>query len=513
MAEQVTLNLPLNRVEGDLDVKVEIADGVVVDAWCSGTMFRGFEQILVGRGPLDGLVLTPRICGICSTSHLIAAARALDDIAGATVPPNAIRLRNVALLAEHLQSDIRVSFLIVGADFASPTYRDQPLYEEAVRRFQPLAGETAIDAMRASKRLPELIAVLGGQWPHSTFAVPGGVATVPSAADLQLCRLLLDRFRTWYEQRVLGCSIDRWAAVRSVADLEVWLDECQEHHGGELGFYLRYGRAIGLDQIGRAHDSFLSYGYLDVPEGSAVHGPDGGDKLVPAGFVRGAQTGAFDPAKIVEDTAHSWFEGSGPKHPSVGNTIPYATGKEGRRYSWAKAPRYDGLPAETGPLADMVVSGDPLFCEMVAAHGGSVFVRQLARLVRPAKLLPAASVWLAEMAADGPFYRQPAALVEGEGCGLTHAARGALGHWVRLEEGRIAHYQVITPTAWHASPRDGEGLRGCTEEGLVGTPVADPENPVELGHVVRSFDHCLVCTVHCLDLGRSRSTSSVRFSP
>lgn len=497
MPDKVVLNVPVNRVEGDLDIKVEMADGVVVDAWCSGTLFRGFEQILVGRGAMDGLVLTPRICGICSTSHLIAAARALDDIAGVAVPPNATRLRNVALLAEHLQSDVRVSFAIVAADFASPRYRDQPLYEEAVRRYQPLSGATAIDAMRAAKRLPELIAVLGGQWPHSTFAVPGGVATVPTEADLQLCGLLLSRFRTWYERRVLGCALDRWAEVHSLSDLEVWLEEREEHRESELGFFLRYGRAIGLDRIGRAHDRFLSYGYLDVPAGSAVRSPDGGSLLVPAGCSSRGGVEPFDQAGITEDSGHSWFEnGRGPVHPFEGSTVPYATGQEGRRYSWAKAPRFNGLPAETGPLAELVVSGDPLFGELVGGGGASVFARQLARLVRPAKLLPAVAVWLEEMAADGPFYQQPAALVDGEGCGLTHAARGALGHWVRLEAGRIAHYQVITPTAWHASPRDSEGLRGCTEEALVGTPVADPTNPVELGQVVRSFDHCLVCTVH-----------------
>ena len=124
MASTLTINVPLNRVEGDLEVRAEVRDGAVVDAWCSGTMYRGFETIMVGRGPLDGLVITPRICGICSTSHLTAAALALDAISGAVPPPEAVALRNVAMLTEHVQSDVRQAFLMFAADFANPRYAD-----------------------------------------------------------------------------------------------------------------------------------------------------------------------------------------------------------------------------------------------------------------------------------------------------------------------------------------------------------------------------------------------------
>ena len=110
--------------------------------------------------------------------------------------------------------------------------------------------------------------------------------------------------------------------------------------------------------------------------------------------------------------------------------------------------------------------------------------------------------WLAEITPDGTFYVPAPAITDGAGVGTTEAARGALGHWVKIADGQIAHYQIITPTAWNGSPRDSDDVRGPWEEALLGTPVRDPANPVELGHVVRSFDPCLVCTVHTIQHGR-----------
>lgn len=503
MPQKRTLTIPLNRVEGDLEIRVEVKDGHVADAWCSGTMFRGFERILVGRGALDGLVITPRVCGICGTAHLTAAVRALDSVAGAAVPPDAVRIRNAALMAEHIQSDVRHSFLSFAVDFTNAAYRGQSLYEEAVRRYTPFSGETVREVIRETKRVLEIIAIIGGQWPHSSYMVPGGLASVPSPAALAQCRLLLRQYRGWFERRILGCSLSRWTAVRSAADLDAWLDERSEHRDGDLGFFIRYARKIGLQKLGRGHGNFLSYGYLDLPEGTAVKGFARGQTLIPAGFAQGAKIGPFDPHRIGEHVAHSWFtDYVGGKHPAEGETRPYATGSESGKYSWAKAPRYTDLPAETGPLAEMLISRNELFGNLIQEDGPSVLVRQLARIVRPTLLMPAMESWLEEALGDGRFYEPPGVITDGEGYGLTHAARGALGHWVKIADGKIAHYQIITPTAWHASPRDSLNVRGCTEEALVGTPIPDPDDPVALGHVVRSFDHCLVCTVHTLDRAR-----------
>jgi hydrogenase large subunit len=496
MGQAVTVRVPFNRVEGDLELRTRIDGGVVVDAWSSGTMFRGFERLMIGRGSLDGLVITPRICGICSTSHAVAAAKALDQIAGVRPPPDAQRVRNVALIAEHIQSDMRHAFLMFTPDLVHPDHSSLPLYEEARRRYPPLYGAAVLETIQQTKKILEVVGILGGQWPHSSFMVPGGVVGVPSEADLQQCRLLLGQYRRWYERVVLGCSLDRWLAVDSAASLAAWLEESAAHRDSELGFYLRYGRQAGLDQVGRGPGNFLSYGSLDLPTGTSVRAPGGGQQLVPAGFARGTSVSPFDETLIAEHVAFSWFRDyGGGRHPSQGETEPYATGDEDGRYSWAKAPRYDGMAAETGPLAEMVVGGRPLFIDWIDRHDSSVFVRELARLVRPAELMPAMATWLDETREDGCFYISPGPVSDGAGFGLTHAARGALGHWVELKDGAITRYQVITPTAWHASPRDSSGTRGPLEEALVGTPADSPDSAT-LGHVIRSFDPCLVCTVH-----------------
>jgi len=347
------------------------------------------------------------------------------------------------------------------------------------------------------------MAILGGQWPHSSFMVPGGVVCLPSPGDILECRQILAGFRSWYEKRILGCALERWQDVRSLADLDVWLDESPAHRESDLGFFVRFARDAGLHQTGRGHGNFISYGALDLPSDTKVAGSGGTPMLVSAGVAVGAGPRPFDQRQVAEHVTHSWFEDyEGGRHPFRGETRPYATGAEGEKYSWCKAPRYDGLPAETGPLAEMVISARPLFVDLLAQQGGpTVFSRELARLVRPAELLGPMDVWLQEMVSPGELYRAPKPLEEGEGFGLTEAARGALGHWLKVEEGKIAHYQIITPTAWNGSPRDGSGARGPWEQALLGTPIEDVDNPVEIGHVVRSYDACLVCTVHAFGKG------------
>jgi hydrogenase large subunit len=496
MSTRIVRNIPFNRVEGDLEVNIEYSDGRVSDAWSAGTLYRGFENLMKGRGALDGLVMTPRICGICSTTHLAAAARALDAIAGLTLPDNAVRVRNVALMTEHVQSDIRQSVLMYMADFAHPAHAAHSLYAEALRRYAPAAGSSVIDVVRETKRVLEVVAILGGQWPHSSFMVPGGVAFAPSQSDVVQCLQIIGAYRTWYERRVLGCPIERWREVDSRAALDAWLAESPAHRDGEVGFLLRFGREAGLDAIGAGPNAFLSYGSLDLPGETAIQAST--RQLVAAGFARGTAVAAFDATLITEDVSHSWYRDRGALHPATGETEPLASGQQGQAYSWVKAPRYDGQVIETGPLAESVINGQALFVDIVAAGQVSALARQLARLTRPATLLPAMQTWLQELlAAHGaPIIAGDGQVPDGEGVGLVQATRGALGHWVSIENGRIARYQVITPSAWNGSPRDARGQRGAWEQAVIGTPVADPDNPIEAGHVIRSFDPCLVCAVH-----------------
>jgi hydrogenase large subunit len=502
--QKAIIELPMNRVEGDLELRVAAADGVVTDAWVVAPMFRGFERLLVGRGAMDGLVITPRICGMCNMSHLSAAAAALDAIGGGSLPDNARRLRNVVLMAENVQSDMRHTFLLFAPDLVNQTYAGQSLHAEALRRYEPLKGETAVQVIQETKHLLELVALLGGQWPNSAFMVPGGVSSCPGPSELLQCRHVVKRFRNWYEQRVLGCNLERWSALRSADDFESWLDESEAHAKAEVGFFIRFAREAGLDRIGKGHGNFISYGSLPLPSSTWVTAPRGG-WLVAPGFRGPAGSQEMDHQKIGEHVACSWFRDyPGARHPSEGETNPYASGGEAGKYSWAKAPRFDGMPAETGPLSEKVTAGDPLFEALLTRAGGpNVMLRQLARMTRPAMLLSALETWLAEMTkTPGAFYERPPELTDGTGVGMVMAARGALGHWVSIENGRISSYQIVTPTSWNGSPRDSAGTRGPIEEALVGTPMRDPDNPVELGHVVRSFDPCMVCCVHVYRNGR-----------
>lgn len=302
MTRRIIRELPLNRVEGDLEIRIELEGRRIVDAWSSGTLYRGFENLMIGRGPLDGLVITPRICGICSTTHLMAAARALDRIAGVPPPANAVRVRNLALMVETCQSDLRQSILMFMPDFAIPAYAPHPLHAEAAARYVPVQGGRCIEAVRETRSLLEIIAILGGQWPHSSFMVPGGVTYVPNLAELNQCLGILRRFRSWYERTVLGCTLERWQAIRSVDELDAWLAERAEHRDGDVGFLLRFAGAAGLAGQGRGHGHFLSCGSLDVPAGSAVQGVDG--MLVAAGFLAAdGERRTFDQSQIAEHVA------------------------------------------------------------------------------------------------------------------------------------------------------------------------------------------------------------------
>ncbi len=495
MSKRIELDVPMNRVEGDLEIKVAIEEGVVVDAWSIGTLYRGFENILRSREALDALVYTPRVCGICGTAHLTSTVKALEMVAATKPPANAVLLRHLSLAAECLQNDMRQAFLMYTPDFANPYYEGKPLYEEAKRRYEPFKGESVRSVIRESKHPVEIIAIIGGQWPHSSYMVPGGICTVPSPVDLAQCKLLVSNFKQWYEREILGCSIEEWHAVRSISSFDNWLQD-KQHADSELGFFSRFCQTHGLDKLGKAYDNFLSYGCYEDPYGNSP-------ALIASGFISGDKRTSFEHQHINEHVYHSWYEDYGDgRHPYNGETKPLRTDDD-HRYSWAKAPRYIDAPAETGALAELMASSHTLITELVARDGASAFTRVLARIIRPALLLPAMAEWLDTCIAGGDYYQEVDTIQYGEGYGLVHAARGALGHWVQIEGGCIEKYQIVTPTAWNGSPRDSQGQRGPWEQALVGIKVKDLDNPIELGHVIRSFDPCLVCTVHAVSGNQS----------
>ncbi len=532
MANTKTLDIsPVGRVEGDLDVRVTIEDGVVTDAWTSAELFRGFEVILRGKDPQAGLIVTPRTCGICGASHLNCAAWALDTAWQTEVPRNAILARNLGQITETLQSIPRHHYALFSIDFTNEKYKSSPFYAEACARWTAYTGRHYEIGITASSKPVEVYAIFGGQWPHSSFMVPGGVMCAPTLTDITRARAVLEYYRsTWLEPVLLGCSIERYCAVRSYEDFLAWLDESPAHADSDLGLYWRMGCDIGLDTFGGGAHRFLSWGYL--PHEDKYQHPTVADRaaalLMKSGIYDMDSDShlAVDEAGVRECTARAWYdEGLDPVHPYDRETTPIA--KTGRdfdgNYSWSTAvSHHEYGRLEAGPLARQLIAGgshgefwqhqDPLVLDMMKNMGGpNLLLRHFARLHETVKLYLQALRCLEQFVLDDPWYIKPRE-TDGRGWGATEAVRGALAHWVDIRNGKIHNYQIVAPTTWNIGPRDGAGQRGPVEEALIGAPIADPSDPVEVGHVARSFDSCLVCTVHAYDGKSGKQLATFRVS-
>lgn len=522
---------PVGRVEGDLDVRVEIEDGQVVNAWTQAEMFRGFEIILRGKDPQAGLVVTPRACGICGASHLTCAAWALDTAYGAEVPRNAIIARNLGQIVESIHSMPRYFYGLYAIDLTNKKYASSPYYAEAVKRFSAYTGTSYQHGVTISGKPVEIYALLGGQWPHSSYMVPGGVMCAPTLTDVTRAWAILEYFRrNWLESTWLGCSLERYEQIQSYDDFMAWMEEKPEHANSDLAVYWKTGLDYGLDKYGAGCGRYVTWGYL--PHEDRYQKPTidhRNDAVIMKSGIYDSATDShitMDQARVRENTAHAWYdEGHADRHPFERRTVAIAKNRHdyGGNYSWSTAVRDVELGrCEAGPLARQLVAGgthghswqhhDPFILDCFKKLGGaSLHLRQLARMHEAVKVYREAERCLRAFRLDEPFYIKPRAR-DGEGWGATEAARGALAHWIKIRDGKIENYQIIAPTTWNVGPRDGGGARGPIEEALVGTPIADKHDPVEVGHVARSFDSCLVCTVHAHDaktgeeLARFRTT-------
>ena len=519
---------PVGRVEGDLDVRVDIQNGEVVNAWTQAELFRGFEVILRDKDPQAGLVVTPRACGICGASHLTCAAWALDTAWQTTVPRNAILARNLGQITESLQSIPRHHYGLFMIDYTNKNYARSKFYDEAVRRWAPFTGKHYEAGLTISGRPVEIYALFGGQWPHSSYMVPGGVMCAPTLTDVTRAWSILEHFRrNWIEPIWLGCAMERYEAIRSYDDFLAWLDERPEHADSDLGLFWRMSLDLGLERYGRGVGRYLSWGYL--PHEDKYNKPTIAARnaavLMKSG-VYDARAGThelMDQALTREDTAHAWYDEPGGTHPYDRVTKPArdnVTNFE-ERYSWSTAVRHDRAGRlEAGPLARQLVAGgthgeawqhhDPLVLDMYRRLGGaSVMLRHFARMHELIALYRQAERALREFRLKDPWYIKPEER-DGRGWGATEAIRGALCHWIDVQGGKIRNYQIIAPTTWNVGPRSADGDRGPIEEALIGTPIADPADPVEVGHVCRSYDSCLVCTVHAHDAGTGNELARFR---
>ncbi|MGA1979935.1 MAG: nickel-dependent hydrogenase large subunit [Sedimentisphaerales bacterium] len=482
MSKKIKID-PITRIEGHMAVEAVIDGGVVKEAKSAGTLFRGFEIILRGRDPRDANQLTQRICGVCPIAHATASAFCIDEAFGLTdkIPDNAKLIRALIFGSNFLQSHILHFYHLAALDYvdAAGAVGDLapflPRYEGDYRISGQANAELVnhyLKALDIRRKCHEMLSIFGGKMPHNVGIVPGGVTEKPTEDKITNFLWRLNEIRDFVDNTYIPDVI---AVAKAYSD---------------------------YFEVGKGCKRLLTYGGFDLPTG----------RLFKAGVISpDLQHKPFAKENITEDVKHSWYADSDSgKNPVQGETRPELRKKEA--YSFLKAPRYKGEVCEVGPLARMVsnyVQADSRTKELVDSLLGqfglgvdalfSVLGRHAARALE-AKLVGDAMVdWLQVLKPNEPVIVENQVPETGEGAGLTEAARGSVGHWMTIKDKKIDRYQVITPTAWNASPKDDKGQPGAVERAIIGTKVKDKDNPFELVRIVRAFDPCLACAVHLLD--------------
>jgi len=475
---------PFNRVEGDLEVNLDIEQGAVKSAQVNSPLFRGFERIMQGQSPVDALVYTPRICGICSVSQSVACAKALADLAQVEVPANGELATNLVLANENMTDLLTHFYLFFMPDFCRDVYRDKDWFAEAKVRFKAKEGRSVNTMLPARSEFLHLMGIMAGKWPHTLSIQPGGTAKPIEAQERIRLLAIIAAFRRYLEQHLFGADLEEVAAIDSLDALQAW--RAKEHWTqSDFRAFLHISEDLDLSALGRGTGNFLSFGNYPLQ----------GQKL----FAEGAYIqGKLQPLllkHITEDMAFSWMEGDRPQHPENGLTEPSLENSEA--YTWCKAPRLNRQVVEVGALARQLINRHPLIIDLVEQQGANVESRMIARMLELAIVIPQMQLWAQQLDPRADFCLTAELPQEGSGVGMVEAARGSLGHWLKVSKGKISNYQIIAPTTWNFSPRDEQAIPGALEQALVGAPVLDGEKePVSVQHIVRSFDPCMVCTVH-----------------
>lgn len=561
MSERIVID-PITRIEGHLRVEAVIEGGKIKDAYSSGTMVRGIENIVRDRDPRDAWVFVGRVCGVCTSIHSLCSVRAVEHALDITIPPNAEMVRNImeavlymhdhtvhfyqlhaldwvdivsglkadpqkaALLAQQLSpwakntegyfkatQDRLKKFVASGQlGIFSNGYWGHPAYKLTPEQ-NLIATVHYLEALEWQKEIVKVHAVFGGKNPHPNFLVGGMPCSIDlneansiNAERLALVKQKLQEGKDFIDQvyipdllMIAGVYKDEWSKI-----------------GGGVSNYLSYGD-FPLHGYAGIEDFMSPRGIVLDRDLSKVHPVD-----------------ANSPDEIKEYIYHSWYKYTqGDKaglHPYDGETNleytgpkpPYKLLDVEDKYSWIKTPRWKEKPMEVGPLARLVV----------AYAAGKEPQKTAVDNVLAALDLPASALFstLGRTAARGietqlvagwalEFFDQLMKNLENgdsrmanpvmwenenwpkkaQGVGLTEAPRGALAHFIVMENNRVKNYQMVVPTTWNASPRDENGNLSPYESALIGTPVHDANQPLEILRTIHSFDPCLACAVHLYD--------------
>ena len=543
---------PITRIEGHLRVEMEVENGVVADAWVSGGCFRGMELVVQNRTPEDAAQIVERICGVCPVSHAHASSIAGDKAYGITISNNARIVRNLLEGAQFLHSHILWLYNLAALDYVNPLNALQAnvddayavalenglaLHSDLNQLYEKLAafadngqlsifsgnwfdadgGEAYVDnpeanliltshyleALKMQARSSEMAALLGGKMPHVMTSIPGGNMWVPTESKLDDLLAMATEVRDWVNDTVLADTVMLAKLYPEVLTF-----------GKGCGRYIASGVFEGPDwPYGDNYTEQMLNRYLPMA-------------------VLDEQFQASDVQEnlITEYMGRSWYKGSETYTSPYFVTDPdFTEYNVDDRYSWVKAPAYDGKPMEAGSMARIFaayVRGVPFIKEQVDAVLGilgakpgdlAAFQSTLGRTaIRQIETIYIANLmveWVNELAeaikgGDSEYFREPARLT-GEGTGFWEAPRGALYHSEKVVDGKIEGYQIIIPSTWNLAPINGDGEHGPLEQALIGVPVADIEKPINALRTVHSFDPCTACAVHVTERGTGKHFETV----
>jgi hydrogenase large subunit len=562
MADRIVVD-PITRIEGHLRAEVEITNGTIKDAFLSATMVRGLENIVKGRNPKDIWAFVQRTCGVCTGTHALTSVRAVEDALGIVVPPNAEMVRNIMLGALYVHDHVVHFYHLHAFDWvdvvnglnADPVKTSQlaqsisnwpkssPGYfsdlQKRLKKFvesgqlgifangywghpamklPPEANLMAtahyLEALEWQKEIVKIHAIFGGKNPHPNWLVGGMPCAIniedPSALNaerLALVQKLLVQGKEFVDQ----VYIPDLLAIAS--------------------FYKDWG-AIGGFHNFMAFGDFPMKGYNNTDRKGTFKFPSG--VILNKDLSKVHDVEVRDLKTIEEFISNSWYDydgdPNGGKHPWSGETKIHYSGPKPpyehldvtKKYSFIKTPRWKGQPMEVGPLARMLIgyaSAIPEYKEIVDSTLSKLQVpaealfstlgRTAARGLESALI----ANWNLEFydtlinnikggderMANMEKWETSSWAKEAKGVGLTEAPRGGLSHWIVIKDGKTENYQQIVPSTWNASPRDLNGQRSPYEETLIGTPVANPELPLEIIRTIHSFDPCIACAVHLYD--------------
>jgi len=564
VATRITVD-PVTRIEGHLRIDCEVDNGKVTNAWSSGQMWRGIELILQGRDPRDAWVFTQRICGVCTTVHAIVSVRAVENALQLEVPVNAQYIRNM-IVAAHAVHDHIVHFYHLSAldwvDVVSALQADPAATAKLASTLSDWPRNTVQELTAVKKRLQKLVesGQLGifanGYWGHPAMKLPPEVNLLAAAHYLQA----LEYQRTANQiVSILGSKTPHIQnlAVGGVAnpinlDSQSTLTLERLFHIksliDEIGDFVKQVYLPDIAAVGAFYADWTQYGagvmnYLCVPE--MPLDTIGNEFELPGGYITDGDLSTFQPISsfqdaffeqgVAESSKHAWYEGSASLHPYEGETVPqYTDFEDDGKYSWVKAPTFNGQRAQVGPLANvlcMAAAGheptkrylDTVINTASSLAGTqiplsalhSTIGRHAARAVRCAVYYESLqNQWQLLMdnigRGDYETFNRPT-FMKGEqrGFGFHEAPRGTLSHWVVIRDGKIANYQAVVPSTWNAGPRDEADELGPYEASLLDNPIADPERPLEVIRTVHSFDPCLACAIHMVD-GRQQEIIRVK---